>query len=180
MAKKILKSDLSISGIKALQKEIEKYKDSLTYKCRLLVEKLAEVGIPVINENMAKAAFSVDEKGIQSGADPQHYTYVKINTFGNYARADLIVEGKELLFIEFGSGVYYNGAAGASPHPKGQEFGYIIGSYGKGHGKQKMWGYYADTGELIMTHGVEATMPMYKAYLEIAGNVVKIAKDVFK
>ena len=179
MAKKILKSDLSISGIKALQKELEKYKDSLTFKCRLLAEKLAESGIPVINENMAKAAFTVDEKGIQSGADPQHYTHVKLNSFGDYARADLIVEGKELLFIEFGAGVYYNGAAGTSPHPKGEEFGYVIGSYGKGHGVQKVWGYYADSGELILTHGVEATMPVYKASLEIAQNVVKIAKQVF-
>lgn len=179
MAKKTLSVTLSISSIRNLQKELEKYRDSLTYKCELLVKRLAEAGIPVIDENMAKAAFTVDEKGIQSGADPQHYTQVKINTFGNYARADLIVEGKELLFIEFGAGVYYNGAAGSSPHPKGEEFGYIIGSYGKGHGVQKVWGYYADSGELILTHGVEATMPMYKASLEIMQNVVKIAKEVF-
>lgn len=179
MAKKTLKADLSISSIRNLQKELEKYKDSLTYKCELLVKRLAEAGIPVIDENMAKAAFTVDEKGIQSGADPQHYTQVKINSFGSYARADLIVEGKELLFIEFGSGVYYNRAAGSSLHPKGEEFGYVIGSYGKGHGVQKVWGYYADSGELILTHGVEATMPMYKAGLEIAQSVVKIAKDVF-
>lgn len=179
MAKKTLSATLSVSSIKQLQKDLEKYRDGLTYKCELLVKRLAEEGIPVIDENMAKAAFTVDEKGIQSGADPQHYTQVKINTFGSYARADLIVEGKELLFIEFGSGVYYNGAAGSSPHPKGGEFGYVIGSYGKGHGVQKVWGYYADSGELILTHGVEATMPMYKASLEIAQNVVKIAKDVF-
>ncbi len=179
MAKKTLKADLSVSSIRNLQRELEKYRDSLTYKCELLVKQLAEAGIPVIDENMAKAAFTVDKKGIQSGADPQHYTQVKINTFGSYARADLIVEGTELLFIEFGAGVYYNGSAGTSPHPKGEEFGYVIGSYGKGHGVQKVWGYYADSGELILTHGVEATMPMYKASLEIAQNVIKIAKDVF-
>lgn len=180
MAKKILKADLSISSIRNLQKELEKYSDSLTYKCELLVKRLAEAGIPVIDENMAKSAFTVDEKGIQSGADTQHYTHIKLKSFGDYARADLIVEGKELLFIEFGAGVYYNGAEGSSPHPKGQEFGYVIGSYGKGHGVQKVWGYYADNGELILTHGVEATMPMYRASLNIAENVVKIAKEVFK
>lgn len=179
MAKKTLKADLSISSIRNLQKELEKYSDKLTYKCRLLAEELAKAGIPVINENMAKATFTVDEKGIQSGADPQYYTHIKLNTFGDYARADLIVEGKELLFIEFGAGVYYNGAAGTSPHPKGEEFGYVIGSYGKGHGVQKVWGYYADSGELILTHGVEATMPMYKASLEIADKVVEVAKKVF-
>lgn len=179
MAKKTFKASLSASSIRNLQKELEKYKDSLTCKCQEFVQKLAEVGIPVINKNMAKAAFTVDGKGIQSGADPQHYTHIKLNTFGDYARADLIVEGKELLFIEFGAGVYYNGAAGSSPHPKGGEFGYVIGSYGKGHGKQKIWGYYADTGELVLTHGVEATMPMYKASLEIADKIVDVAKKVF-
>lgn len=179
MAKKILTATLSVGSIKNLQKQLKDYQNSLNRKCELLVKKLAEAGIPVVDENMAKAAFTVDEKGIQSGADPQHYTQVKINTFGSYARADLICEGNSLLFIEFGAGVYYNGAVGSSPHPKGDEFGYVIGSYGKGHGVQKIWGYYADSGELILTHGVEATMPMYKASLEIAQSVVKIAKDVF-
>lgn len=180
MAKKTFKTDLSISSIRNLQRELEKYRDSLVYKCELFAKRLAESGIPVIDKNMAKAAFTVDEKGIQSGADPQHYTYVKINTFGNYARADLIVEGAELLFIEFGAGVYYNGATGSSPHPKGGEFGYVIGSYGKGHGAQKIWGYYNEGGELVLTHGVEAAMPMHRASLEILENVVKIAREVFK
>lgn len=179
MRKTPLTATLSVSSIKRLQKDLEKYKDSLTYKCELLVKRLAESGIPVINENMSKATFKMDENGIQSGADPQHYTYVKINTFDKYVRAELITEGSELLFIEFGAGVYYNGTAGSSPHPKGEEFGYVIGSYGKGHGVQKIWGYYAESGELVLTHGVEATMPVYKASLEIAENVVKIAKQVF-
>lgn len=179
MEKKTLKADLSISSIRKLQEDLRKYQDSLTQKVKIFAKKLAESGIPVINENMAKASFTVDEKGIQSGADPQHYTHIELNSFGDYARADLIVEGKELLFIEFGAGVYYNGSEGSSPHPKGEEFGYVIGLYGKGHGIQKVWGYYADSGELILTHGVEATMPVYKASLEVAQNVVKIAKEVF-
>lgn len=179
MAKKILKADLSVSSINNLKKQLQDYQKDLIRKCELFVKKLAEAGIPVIDENMAKAAFTVDDKGIQSGANPEHNIQIKINSFGEYVRADLVVEGKELLFIEFGAGVYYNGAAGSSPHPKGEEFGYVIGSYGKGHGVQKVWGYYADTGELIPTHGVEATMPIYKASLEIAQNVVKIAKEVF-
>lgn len=180
MAKKILKADLSVSSINNLKKQLQDYQKDLIRKCELFVKKLAEAGIPVIDENMAKAAFTVDDKGIQSGANPEHNIQIKINSFGDYVRADLIVEGKELHYIEFGAGVYYNGEAGTSPHPKGEEFGYVIGSYGKGHGVQKIWGYYSDSGELVLTHGVEATMPVYKASLEIADNVVKIAKQVFE
>lgn len=83
------------------------------------------------------------------------------------------------MFIEFGAGVYYNGSAGASPHPKGQEFGFLIGSYGAGHGQQKVWGYYDETGELVMTHGVEATMPLFKAEQKIIDEYVSVAKRVF-
>lgn len=180
MAKKFLKADLSVSSINDLKKQLQDYQKDLIRKCEEFVKKLAEAGIPVIDENMAKAAFTVDDKGIQSGANPEHNIQIKINSFGDYVRADLIVEGSNLFFIEFGAGVYYNGEAGTSPHPKGEEFGYVIGSYGKGHGVQKIWGYYADSGELVLTHGVEATMPVYKASLKIAEDVIKIAKEVFE
>ena len=47
MAKKRLKSDLSIGGIRQLQKDIEKYQNSIEYKARLLAEKLAEMGVEI-------------------------------------------------------------------------------------------------------------------------------------
>lgn len=83
------------------------------------------------------------------------------------------------MFIEFGAGIHYNGAAGSSPHPKGEEFGYTIGSYGQGKGKNESWVYYADSGEWVRSYGTEATMPMYKASVEIIQNIRKIAKEVF-
>ena len=83
------------------------------------------------------------------------------------------------MFIEFGSGTSYNGAVGSSPHPKGEEFGYTIGSYGKGYGARKVWGYYAESGELVLTRGVKATMPVYEADKEIIKSVTKVARKVF-
>lgn len=178
MAKRKLISNLSVEGIKNLQQELRNYKQQLNDKNEIFVKRLAELGIPVINENMTKASFTYDDKGIQSGSNTEHNTYIKVNSFGSYSKADLIVEGKELLFIEFGAGVYYN-KSGASPNPKGPEFGYVIGTYGAGHGSQKVWGYYADSGELVLTHGVEATMPVYKASIQIIENIKRIAKEVF-
>ena len=180
MAKRVFQSSLSVKGIDNLIKQLKDYQNQLNRKTEQLVKKLAEAGIPVIDSNMAKATFTVDSKGIQSGSDPEHYTYVKINTFGDYAEATLVVEGNELLFIEFGSGVYHNTPVGTSPHPKGGELGYVIGAYGKGHGVQKVWGYYDDDGNLILTHGTEATMPVYKAGLEIREKFLRIAREVFE
>ncbi|MCD7724292.1 MAG: hypothetical protein LUI12_01845 [Clostridiales bacterium] len=181
MAKKKYNVDiLSAKSIERLKNDLLNYQKSLQDKTDEFVKRLAEVGIPVVNAKMAEANFTVDEKGIVSGSDTNHNAYVRLQSFGTYSQATLIVEGAELLFIEFGSGVHYNGAAGTSPNPKGQEFGYTIGSYGKGHGKQDTWGYIDDSGALVLTHGTKATMPVYSASLEIIDKYKKVAKEVFK
>ena len=171
MAYKIINIDLlnNRSLDKAIQ-QLREYQNSLNDKCTEFVRRLAEVGIPVIDENRAAA---------QGDSDKGHNTYIKINSFGSYSQAELICEGKDLLFIEFGSGVYLNGHLGSSPHPKGEELGYTIGSYGKGQGKNDFWFYYADSGEAVMSHGTQATMPVYKAGLEIKRQILKIAREVF-
>lgn len=169
MAKKI-SILLSSKSIQNAISEVRKYQMELIDKNEVFVRRLTELGIPVIDQNIAAA---------QGDSDKNHNTCIKINSFGSYSEAKLVVEGSDLLFIEFGSGVHYNGSAGTSPHPKGEEFGYTIGSYGKGQGKNDFWFYYADTGEAVMSHGTEATMPVYRASQEIIRNIRRIAKEVF-
>ena len=176
---KTISIDLSLKGIQDLKQYLLDYADSLKNKLDRFVYELANEGIPVIESNMAQASYTYDEKGIQSGSDTAHQTYVKLNSFGDYAKATLIVEGAEVLFIEFGAGVSLNVEAGPTKHPLGAQYGFLIGSYGQGHGAQNVWGYYADSGELVLTRGTKATMPVYKASLEIRNSVVEIAKRVF-
>lgn len=170
MAKKKIKFGLSQKSIQNAIGEIKKYQQSLIDRNEMFVRRLAEIGIPVIDQNIAEA---------RGDSDKSHNTYIKLNSFGSYSQATLVVEGADLAMIEFGAGIHYNGAAGSSPHPKGQEFGYTIGSYGKGQGKNDFWFYYADTGESVMSHGTEATMPVYRASVEIIQNIRRIAKEVF-
>ena len=151
-------------------RQIRQYQNSLNDKCAEFVRRLAEVGIPVIDENIAAA---------QGDSDKGHNTYIKINSFGSYSQAQLIVEGKDLLFIEFGAGVHYNGSAGSSPHPLGEELGYTIGSYGKGKGANDSWVYISSAGDPVISHGTKSTMPVYKAGVEIRREILKIAKEVF-
>lgn len=170
MAKKI-RISLSEKSIQNAINEVRKYQRELISKNEVFVRRLAELGIPVIDQNIAVA---------QGDSDKNHNTYIKINSFGSYSEAKLVVEGVDLLFIEFGAGIYYNGSAGTSLHPKGEEFGYTIGSYGKGKGKNDFWFYYADTGEAVMSRGTESTMPVYKASVEIIQNIRRIAREVFE
>lgn len=180
MAKRTYSATLSVDSLNKLKQDLLHYKDSiLSDKLDQFVKRLAEAGIPVIESNIAQASFTYDDKGIQSGSDTAHSTYVKVDSLIGMSKATLVLEGSEILFIEFGAGISYNGSVGSSPHPKGPENGFLIGIYGMGHGSQKVWGYYADSGELVLTHGTKATMPMYKASLEIQKKVVNIAKSVF-
>ena len=167
---KTIKMNLSAGSIQNAVKELQRYKQSLISKNDLFVQRLAEVGIPVINANIAAA---------QGDSDKSHNTYIKLNSFGSYSRAELVVESSSILYIEFGAGIHYNTPAGTSPHPKGQEFGYTIGSYGKGHGAEDYWYYQAETGETVRSYGTESTMPVYKASVEIRQKIRQIAREVF-
>lgn len=170
MANKTIKVNLSQKSIQDAIKQLRQYQNSLKSKNELFVRRLSELGIPVIDQNISLS---------QGDSDKNHSTYIRINNFGGYSQATLVCEGSDLLFIEFGSGISYNTPSGTSPHPKGQEFGYTIGSYGQGNGKNESWVYFADSGEWIRSYGTEATMPVYKASVEIMQNIRKIAKEVF-
>lgn len=162
--------DLSVSSIEEAIREIEEYKNSLVYKAAKFVERLADIGIPVIDANMYT----------EGDSNPEHNVYVRMRSFGAYSEAVLVLQGKDILFIEFGAGVHYNGAVGMSPHPKGQDMEYTIGSYGQGKGANDSWVYFSeDEGHFKTSHGTKASMPMYKAGVEIRRQVLQIAREVF-
>ena len=45
-----------------------------------------------------------------------------------------------------------------------------IGSFGKGNGKRQTWGFYED-GELKLTHGTPANMPMTRAVTTVCNEI---------
>lgn len=96
-------------------------------------------------------------------------------------KTGVYAEGKDAVFQEFGAGVYYNpGGVGSSPNPLGPKNAFYIGTYGKGYGARKLWGYYDESGELALTHGTPASKPMYHAIQSVRGDVVRISREVFK
>ena len=180
MGKRTFTIGLNLKDIEKLKKQLIQYRDvELPNKMREVVTRLANLGIPVIEEKIAEASYEYDAQGIQSGSDTQHRTYVDVKSFGDTAVAKLILEGREVLFIEYGSGTYYNTAAGTSPHPLGEQYGYLIGSYGLGNGAKRVWGYYSESGELVLTRGTKATMPMYHADQAIILMAEEIIREVF-
>lgn len=177
MAKKVISIGLSAKEINRAIKELEKYKQEFVEKVNLLRKRLAE-------EIGGTAQMLFDSSGVDDtlrGGTRQADVSVTVADSGDVTL--VIADGEDAVWCEFGSGVYHNGSVGSSPNPYGSDLGLTIGSYGKGLGKNNVWGYYTDPGDknsLVLTHGTPATMPLYNAVQSVVPRVVEIAREVFK
>lgn len=166
--------NLSVASVNKAIREIKAYKEEFNYKVSIFIQKLGDLGIKVIEANRYSEGDS-DAEGLRSE--------VVLDQSNGYVKATLILHGKDVAFIEFGAGKYYNGAVGSSPNPLGTKTTpqMLIGSYGKGHGKEDFW-FYEDkeSGLYIKSYGTKAARPMYEADKAIHDKYIEIAKEVFK
>ena len=168
MAHKI-KISLSTHSIDEAIKQLNEIKAEIQYKNSILVQKLAEKGLKVIEANKYS-------RGDSDFSDLQ--TYVWVDDYGDKAKAVLVLAGKDVAFIEFGAGVHYNGSGGRNPDAS--KFGFTIGSYGKGQGVNDSWVYYdTEAARFKTSHGTEAAMPMHLARENILESFVSVANEVF-
>lgn len=173
MGKKVIRFGLSVREIDKAIRELEQYKQELIRKTDLLRERVAERLAELARSGFAGAVVDDLVKGGQRTAQVD----VSIDNKENITI--VIASGEDAIWAEFGAGVHHNGSVGSSPHPKGSEFGFTIGGYGKGMGKKDTWGFYEE-GELRLTHGAPASMPMYNAVKTVCDEISEIAREVFK
>lgn len=173
MGKKVITFGLSAREINRAIKELEQYKQEIIRKTDLLREKVADRLAELAKSGFAGAVVDDLLRGGQRTAQVD----VTIEDRENVTL--VIANGEDAIWAEFGAGVHHNGSPGSSPHPKGSELGFTIGSYGKGMGKKDTWGFYED-GELRLTHGAPATMPMYNALKTVCDEISEIAREVFR
>ena len=164
---------LDPAGIQRAIRELDDYKAWLQRKTDELRERvayfIAKDASAVFNSSVVDAL--VNEGFVVGSVD------VVVENSGNVTL--VIANGEDAVFIEFGAGVYYNGSVGSSPNPLGAGLGFTIGSYGKGNGAKAVWGYYGSDGELHLTHGAPASMPLYKATMSVVNDIAQIAREVF-
>lgn len=167
---------LSVEDIDRAMKELADYKQEIQRKVELLREKVAK---RLAEE--AKNGFSgavVDDVILKGGVSAPKYAQVDVSVDNRGAVTVVVASGEDAVWVEFGAGVYHNGSPGSSPHPSGVELGFTIGSFGKGNGKRQTWGFYED-GELKLSKGTPAKMPMSRAVTTICNEIVQIAREVF-
>lgn len=172
MGKTVIEIGLNTKDINRAIKEIEKYKQDMLTKLETFRKRLAD---EISAEAQSGFGSAVVDDLIRGGFRSPEVA-VSVTDKGNVSV--VIADGKDAVFVEFGTGVYHNGSVGSSPHPKGAELGYTIGSYGKGYGKGKAWGYIED-GELKITRGTPTAMPMYNAMKSVISKAESIAREVW-
>lgn len=163
---------LSRRSIRSAINKLKTEKEELKRKTSIFVQRLAEVGIETIDSTGPGLGDS-DFSGLNS--------FVQMGTDGSTVTATLFIQGRDVAFIEFGAGVFYNGNPGGSPNPQGTKVNppMTIGSFGKGHGLEDSWWYKDDSGQWHESHGTQATMPMYRAEQEIIKKFQDVAQEVF-
>lgn len=175
MAKRVLKANLSISSIRKLQEDLEKYRDSLTYKCRLLAEKLSERGVEIARMQIADLDAIFTGELIQS----LHTEYKDSSKFG--AVFAVVTDSSHAAFVEFGTGSKGEDKPYPYPLPEGISWDYNVGKtirqnavtgtyYWFYPGKDGLWHY---------TEGMPSRPFLYLTSLELQKEVVKIAQDIF-
>lgn len=173
MSNHVITMRLSAESIEEAIKKIDEYKQSLNVKATRLAELIAER--VAWSASMGFSTSVADD--IIGGAQVGSSVAVSVENDG---RTQIVMaSGADAVFIEFGAGVYNNGAAGSSPHPKGAELGFLIGEYGKGYGRRNVWAFKGEGGETILTHGTPAAMPMYNGLQEILPIITDLAREVF-
>ena len=174
MAKKILKSDLSVSGIKQLQKELEKYRESLTYKCRLLAEKLSERGVEIARVQIADLDAIFTGELIQS----LHSEYKGSTEYGVIFA--VVADSDHAAFVEFGTGIVGQRSPYPYELPEGVTWEYASGKTIRQLADGRYGWFYPKDGQWYFTDGMPSRPFMYLTSLELQKEVVKIAKEIFK
>ena len=164
VAKRVISMKVSSSSIQDAINELKSYRDSIDAKKDKLLEELAYIGVKEASIRFTTAMYD--------GVNDSSVTLEPIKD-GYCIKA----EGKAVAFIEFGAGVYHNPG---EPYPNPRPAGIVgIGEYGKGYGKRQAWGYRDVSGELVVTHGNPAAMPMWYASEEMRNAILQKFKEVF-
>ena len=164
MRKTVISVGLGKDEIERAIRALKHYKRGFLDREKRLIEGLAEIGLKEASVRFTTAMYDgINDVSVRLDETANGYV--------------IVAEGKAVAFIEFGAGVYHNGS---EPYPNPRPNGIVgIGEYGKGHGKQKAWGYFDESGELVITRGNPAAMPMWYASEEIKNSVLKVIKEVF-
>lgn len=159
MRRKITIDPINPRSIQNAIRELEEYKREIKRKSDLLCDKLAELGAKRVSIEYSWVESLVSDSG--------DMPVISVTNEGD--TWTIHADGKEVAFLEFGSGLIGYG------HPEPQ--GYGPGKYpGKGHWNDPK-GWHTPLGQ--HSYGNEPTAGMWQAKVEMRENLKRIAEEVF-
>lgn len=183
MGKTVIRSGLSVQGIRDAQKALETYKVTLMDKIELFVKELAELGIRTAIQNIGdgyKKYITFEIQLSRPTPDRVRGILVASNT-GLIESRWMTSSGVKtadvspILMAEFGAGTISGNADAA-------KYGMGTGTFpGQTHAQDPAGWWYqdADTMEWHHSYGVRATMPVEKARDDMVQNIRRVARGVF-
>lgn len=186
---KRIKCELSLDSLLAASQHIEKYADTWEHRNENLAKRVMEEVSHELYLNLQGIVYNPEARLVvrsENGKQLVPTTVIpdinspweeKIEEAGKVTWI-VSIEGKDVAFIEFGAGVFHNG--GSSSHPRSRALGFKIGEYREHKGKQSAWGYYDEQGNVIVTRGTPAQMPLYKAMTTVMPKIPAIVKEMLE
>lgn len=147
-------------SLRRAAQEVRAYQTRFERRQEEFLRRLGEAGVQV-----AKARFDAALMDYDGEKAP-----IEVHLKQNGNAAELIASGRIVAFLEFGTGV---------SHPEHSTGMFHHGTYGKGYGKRKKWGFYDADGESVLTSGNDPAEAMTGAVQEMSERVREIAREVF-
>ena len=166
---------LSQSSIQNAIKQLRAYQDSLTYKCQMVAQKLAEKGVEIARVQIA----DLDAVFTSELLSSIHSEY-EGSTKGGGVWA--VVAGTDhALMVEFGTGIVGKQSPYPGELPDGVTWNYASGKTIRQLADGRYgWFYPCDDGNWYFTEGMPSRPFMYYTSLQLMKLVEKTVKEVFK
>lgn len=175
MAKhKITLNPLSQNSIQNVIKALQSYQDSLTYKCQLLAEKLAEKGVEIARVQIADLDAIFNQDLIKS----IHSEYVGSVKGGSVWA--VVADSSHALYVELGTGIIGKANPYKGTLPEGVDWQYASGKTIRQLADGRYgWFYQGKDGNWYFTEGMPSRPFMYNTANELRSIIVSTAKEVF-
>lgn len=173
--KTVIKGELSVEGIKDIQRQLEEYKKTFNNKTQLFAERLALEGVNIARMKITSLDAIFTGELLQSiRREPKEITT-------SSAKFVIITDSEHACFVEFGTGQKGLDTPYPYPLPNGVSWNYAVGTTIKqnpitGH---YYWFYPGKDGKWHYTEGMPARPFMYETSLELNKIIDRVAREVF-
>lgn len=154
--------------------DLESVKKEWQRKANVCCEMIAAMLADQITANLQAIPYTDDLIDVKN-----HQPVPRLTTSSPMAASahgnKVYIDGAEVAFIEFGAGIYHNGAGQSNPLSQAVQFDTAIGSYGKGQGNRNYW----FVAHNLISRGTPAYMPIYRAILAIQPEIPTMIRQVF-